>query len=217
LTGILSNAQAAQRILTGERPDLEVVQDALLDVVADTKRTKEVLDWVRSLLRREKPNRESLDVRTAIQEILTLLRCDTRLKNVAIVTEISDPLPRVLADRVQIQQVLVNLVLNAAQAMAESQKEERRLEVIVCQSGKTDLRVSIKDTGTGFSTEALESSFDFFRTGKPGGLGVGLAICRSIVEAHGGRIWLENNPDGGARVNFTLPGAGADPNGRPTP
>jgi two-component system sensor kinase FixL len=205
LTAIMSNAQAAQRLLTSGRPDLGEIREILADVAADDQRAGEVVSRVRSLLKKENTDRKRLEMNDVIREVLGLLRTSAILKGVGLVSELStDPLP-VLGDRIQLQQVLLNLVMNSFDALQSVSAGGRELVVRSQRSDADGVIVSVRDNGSGIALSVLPRVFEPFFTSKPDGMGMGLPICRSIVESHGGRIWAENNPDRGATFQFALP------------
>ena len=211
LTAILSNAQAAQRFLANDRVDLSEVRDILQDIVDDDKRAGEVIGWVRALLKREAVQLEPLDMPELVREALIVTHSDLLGKGVDVGCRFAEDLPPVTGDRVQIQQVLLNLILNAAEAMAGNRPRDRRIEIRVAPVDG-ELEVSVADCGTGISREQLERIFEAFYTTKKNGLGLGLAICRSIIAVHGGRLWATSDGRRGATFHFTLPeaaGAGA--------
>lgn len=212
LTGILSNAQTAQLMLAQKEPDLAEIANILADIVADDKHAGNVIKRLRSYLKKKTPVWESTDVNEATLEIIKLFRSDPALKDVAVSTELAANLPQIMADRVQIQQVVLNLIMNAGEAMAAQSPEQRHITVKTLRDGVKAVIVSVLDTGPGIAPENLGRVFDAHFTTKANGMGMGLAICRSIMEAHGGRIWVENNPHGGATFMFLLPGT--EKNGR---
>lgn len=205
LAGILSNAQAAQRLLKKEAPDLKQIREILADIVADDKRAGEVIQRLRQLLRKEQPERKLLDVNDVVATVVSIVRNEAVVHNVSLRTELAEGLPQVCADRIQIEQVILNLVLNAEQAMASMGPHERSIVASTVPDTREGVVVSVRDTGSGIAKEIMDRIFEPFFTMKPYRLGMGLPICRSIVTAHGGRIWVENNPGGGARVCFSLP------------
>jgi len=205
LTGILSNAQATQLMLAQKEPDLTEIANILADIVADVKHAGNVIKRLSSYLKKKKPVLDRIDVNEAILEIIKLLRSDSELKNVAVSTELAANLPRIMADRIQIQQVVLNLIMNAGYAMAEQPTDQRRITVKTFLDGMKAVMVSVCDTGPGIAQKNLPRLFDAHFTTKANGMGIGLAICHSILEAHDGRIWAENNPHGGATFMFSLP------------
>ena len=182
----------------------------LEDIVADDKRASEVITRLRGLLRRGTFERSPLDLNEVTREVARLVRGDALAREVSIRLDLAPKLPPVQGDRVQLQQVLLNLILNSLDAMRETSAARRTLVLQTLPDGDAAIRVIVGDAGPGIDPASLEHIFDTFHTTKPGGLGMGLAIARSIVEAHGGRLWAENNPGGGATFIFTLP-LGAQP------
>jgi PAS domain S-box-containing protein len=205
LTGIMTNAQAAQMLLAGEQPDLNELQSILDDIVADDKRAGDVIRQLRSFLKKQPPVRDWIDINGMVLDLLRILRADSALRDVSVVTALSEDLPKLHADRVQLQQVLLNLIVNAEQAMVHQPAAERTIVVSTARGAPDEVIFSVQDTGPGVDKEGLEKLFEAFHTTKPDGMGIGLSICRSIIEAHGGRIWAENNPDRGATVSVALP------------
>jgi len=205
LTAILSNAQAAQRFMAAHPADLEEVRAILTDIVHDDSRAGEVIRRVRALVRKEPRQFAALDLGSIISEVVTLLHSDAILHNVRLALALTENLPQVRGDKVEVQQVVLNLLLNAFDAMNESRESER--EVVVWSEPYTgdSVRVGVRDSGRGFSVEMRDKIFEPFFTTKREGIGMGLSISRSIVEAHGGRLWAENNADAGATFYFTVP------------
>lgn len=205
LTAILSNAQAAQRLMMSSRPDLGEIREILADIAADDQRAGDVVSRIRSLLKKGGPERRVIDMRVVIREVVGLLRTNAILKGVNVRIELSpDPLP-VFGDRIQLQQVLLNLMLNAFDAMQSVSAGGRELVVRSQYSDADGAIVAVRDTGTGIAPITIERLFEPFFTSKPDGMGMGLSICRRIIENHGGRIWAENNSDRGATFQFSLP------------
>ncbi|PWU05987.1 MAG: hypothetical protein C5B51_13255, partial [Terriglobia bacterium] len=206
LTGIVSNGSACLRFLGNDAPDLEEVREAVRDIVRDGKRAGEVIARIRALAKRAAPPREPLDLNETIQEVLALVGDEARRKAVAIRTEFADDLFPVFGDRVQLQQVLLNLVMNAMDAMSSVEDRERQLAIRTQNvDGEDRVRVTVKDSGTGMDAQTMARVFEAFYTTKPGGMGMGLSICRSIVQSHGGRLWAEANAGPGTSFHFTLP------------
>jgi two-component system sensor kinase FixL len=205
----LSNAHAGERYLTQAVPPLDEIREILQDVMGDARRAGEVIQHLRSLLRKEEARFLPLDVNQVIREIAALVHTDAVLRDVAIDLKLAPELPPIRGDRVQLQQVLLNLVLNGMEAMRPD-GEERRI-VIQTRQAEGAVCVSVRDQGPGIPGDTLARVFETFYTTKSTGMGMGLAISRSIVEAHGGRIWAENNRDHGATFSFTLPACPPDP------
>jgi signal transduction histidine kinase len=205
LCAIASNAQAAQRLLAGDTADLNEVRETLQDITADSRRASEVIGRIRGLFQKHDPERLPLDLNEAIREVLALLKSQLTRKSITVSLDLAASLPPVLGDRVQLQQVVLNLALNAIEAMSRGEPEQRELSVRSARDGEGAFIVSVRDSGPGIAAEQIEQVFDAFFTTKPGGVGIGLAISRSIIEAHGGRIWAEAAAGRGAAFHFTLP------------
>jgi C4-dicarboxylate-specific signal transduction histidine kinase len=205
LTAILSNAQAAQRFLARPQINRAELEEILSDIVDADQHAGEVIRSLRLLLKKGEVQRQQLDANEVVQEVLNLVRSDLLNHQVAAETELAPDLPSVRGDRVQLQQVLLNLVMNACDAMAGSDGAGRRLCVRTNWIEDEGVRVSVRDHGRGIPTELLERVFEPFFTTKPQGLGLGLAVCRSILLAHDGELSAENHPSGGAVFHFTLP------------
>jgi PAS domain S-box-containing protein len=203
LTAILSNAHAGERYLAQDDPPLDEIREILQDVGGDARRAGEVIQRLRSLLRKEEARFVPLDVNHVIREIATLVHTDAILRNVLIELELAPDLPTVRGDRVQLQQVLLNLVLNGMEAVGQDGAAKRI--AIRTEPVGAEMCVKVSDEGPGIAADQLSRVFETFYTTKAKGMGMGLSISRSIVEAHGGRIWAENNPDRGATFSFTLP------------
>jgi PAS domain S-box-containing protein len=213
LAAILNYANAAQRFLSGEKPDLNRAREALGGIARDDKRATEVIGKVRELLKKEEPHYVPLDINSVIQETLALVRGDSILKGSSLVTNLAPGLPTVTGDRVQLQQVILNLILNAVAAMRTLDAASRSLVVKTERYQDKSVRVSVRDSGTGIDEAHKAHIFEPFYTTKPSGIGMGLAISQRIIDAFGGSISAENNPDRGATFSFTVPAAG---NGRDT-
>jgi signal transduction histidine kinase len=205
LTAILSNAQAGQRILGTNPADLDVVREILNDIVEDNKRASDVIRRLRSLLKKGSREVKALDLNEAVREVARLVSGDAAVRGLHLRLELDSGLPLVLGDRVQLQQVALNLVLNAMDAMQNARADRRSLLLRTARDGAKTVRVEVSDSGAGVSEGDLGKIFQAFYTTKADGMGLGLAITRSIVEAHGGRLEARNNADGGATFSFTLP------------
>ncbi|HKD52680.1 MAG TPA: ATP-binding protein [Steroidobacteraceae bacterium] len=205
LTSILANAEAALQIALREAAVPGEIRDILKDIIRDDVRAAEMIRRLRTLLAPGKASRQSVDLNDIVQDVLTLVRADLLARGVAVTLQLTSQEARVLADAVQLQQVLLNLIVNGCEAMSGKACSERRLTIAtrVLQDGRT-IECSVRDRGHGISGEALERIFEPFVTTRPQGLGLGLAICRSIVAAHGGRLAAANAPDCGAVFHFTL-------------
>jgi PAS domain S-box-containing protein len=205
LTAILSNAQAAQRFMATNPADLEEVHEILKDIVRDNIRASEVIRRMRALVKKENLDFSSLDLASIVREIALLVHSDAVLRNVRVSLDIIPNLPLVRGDKVQLQQVLLNLLLNAFDAMKDRPAAEREVVVRAEMNGAGTVEVAVRDRGAGLTSDKLDKIFQPFYTTKRDGLGMGLSICRSIIEAHGGRLWAQNNPDRGATFHFTVP------------
>jgi PAS domain S-box-containing protein len=211
LTAILSNAQAAQRFLDGDDVDLNEVREILSDIVTEDQRAGEVIHRLRRLLRKGEPQKhcDDVDLNEVVRNVLKLMRSDLLNQNVTVDTDLAQNLPPVTGDKVQLQQVVLNLVMNSCEAMADCASSERRL-IITSKSENTTVWVSLTDHGRGIQEKKLEQVFERFFTTKKEGMGLGLSICRTIINAHGGKIWATNNPGCGATFHFSLPRVGSD-------
>jgi C4-dicarboxylate-specific signal transduction histidine kinase len=205
LTAILSNAQAAQRFLAADEADLGEVRDILADIVSEDKRAGEIIRRLRLLLKKGEVQRQELNINEVVQEVLKLVRSDLVNHDVTMATELAPGLPVVHGDRVQLQQVLLNLVMNGCEAMASSEKNVRQLTIRTDRSEDGSVYVSVTDCGPGIIPERLEQVFESFYTTKPQGMGLGLTVCRTIITAHRGKLWANSKPGRGATVCFTLP------------
>ncbi len=205
LTAILSNAQAALRFLDSKPPNLAEVRDILHDVVSDDKRAGEIIQGLRLLLKRGEMRRERFDLNDVVESVFRLLKSTLVNADVKVLSDLAPDLRHVDGDRVQLQQVVLNLAMNACEAMREVAPDQRRIVVKTgIQEGRLAL-VSISDHGPGIAPGQLERVFDPFFTTKPNGLGLGLAVCRQIIAAHGGRLSARDGPGSGATFDFTLP------------
>jgi two-component system, LuxR family, sensor kinase FixL len=214
LTAILSNAQAAQRFLAHDQGDLNEIRDILADIVAEDKRAGEVIRRLRGLLKKGEVQHQPLNMNEVVEEVLKLVRNDLVNQSVIARTELAPDLPLLYGDNVQIQQVLINLVMNAGDAMVDVASHERRLTIRTNLAGDGSVHLSVADCGKGVAPEELERIFEPFYTTKSHGLGFGLAICRTIITAHGGTLWATNNPERGATFHFALPVSGTGPGKR---
>jgi signal transduction histidine kinase len=205
LAAILSNAQAARRLLQKSPPDVDEALAALGDIVDDDRRAGTIIQRMRSMLKKGPSGAGAQDLNELAKEVARLVGNEALLEGVTLRLDLSPHLPRVRGDGIQIQQVVLNLVVNALDAISERPRGARLVVVRTRGPGKDRVVLSVEDSGMGIAPEDLERVFEAFYTTKAEGLGVGLAISRSIVEAHGGRLWAENNPDEGATFRCALP------------
>jgi signal transduction histidine kinase len=205
ITAASNNAAAALEFLSGNPPDLEEVREALGSVVKSTDRAGDIVDRIRSLVKKAPPRNVWFDINEMINELIALVRSEVVQKRVAVGTRLAEGLLSVQGDRVQLQQVVLNLILNAVDAMSSVDDVPRELLISTESWGADQVRVAVHDSGPGIDPEHLERVFDSFYTTKPSGMGLGLSICRSIVDAHGGRLWADANEPRGAVFQFTLP------------
>lgn len=205
LGAILSNAEAAEMLLDADVPPLGEVRNILADIRKDDLRASEIIRRVRALLRKRELAIVPCDLHEVSDEVVRLLAADARRRKVALEMDFASGTSEIRGDRVHLQQVLLNLILNGMEAMIDTPENARRVVVRIQPNGDQTLLVSVADAGHGIAAEKLPSVFDSFFTTKEHGMGLGLAIARSIVEVHGGRIWASNNPGGGATFSFTLP------------
>jgi C4-dicarboxylate-specific signal transduction histidine kinase len=199
-----NNARAAQNFLDMQPPDLSEVREALSCVVGDTDRARDIIDRIRDHMKKAPPRKAQFDLNEAINEIIVLGRGAVIKNGVSVQTRLSEGLFPVHGDRVQLQQVVLNLLLNAVEAMRSTEAGAREL-LISTERDSTGVLVAVRDSGPGLDPSHLERVFDAFYNTKSGGMGMGLSICRSIIDAHGGRLWAEANEPRGAIFQFTLP------------
>jgi len=205
IAAAVSNAQAALRWLDRQPPDLEEVRQALASIVREGMRAGDVVGHIRDLIKKAPPREDRLEINAAIREVIEITRGETAKNGVSVHAELADGLPLIRGDRVQLQQVMLNLIINAVEAMTGVSERARELLI---GTGKTEtggVRIAVRDSGPGLAPADLECLFTAFYSTKPKGLGLGLSICRSIVEAHGGRLWASANAPCGAVFQFTLP------------
>ena len=201
----ITNAEAALRWLGAQPPDLDEVRQALGRAVKDGRRAAEIIGRIRTLIKKEPLRKDALEVNEAIVEVIALTRGEVMKNNVSVQTQLAEGLPLIQGDRVQLQQVILNLIINAVEAMSGVSEGLRGLLIGTGKDASGRVLVAVQDSGPGLNPESFERLFDSFYTTKPGGTGMGLSICRSIVEAHGGRIWATPNAGPGITVQFTLP------------
>ena len=204
LTGILSNAQAAELLINTGQLDYDGIAEILAGIVADTKRARDVMSNLRAVFSEQKTEFLPLDPNDTVEETMRLLHSEFVEQRITVTTECVPSIPMVNGNRIQLQQVLVNLILNGNQAMSQSEADDRRLHIATAFDGE-EVRVWVEDHGPGIDADKLDEIFQPLTTWKPGGTGMGLAISNSIIQGHRGRMWAENRQEGGARVGFSLP------------
>ncbi|MBV8472170.1 MAG: PAS domain S-box protein, partial [Hyphomicrobiales bacterium] len=205
LTATIGNAEATLRWLARKPPDLDESRRLLGRIIEEGRRASNVVGRIRELTRKAPPRMDRMDINGAIGEVIELTRGEAMKNGVSLRTQLAETLPLVEGDRIQLQQVMLNLIVNAIQALSERGKDSRDLLVGSAMNGPRDVVVSVHDSGPGVSLDKLGRLFDPFYTTKPDGMGMGLSICQSIIETHGGRIWVTPNIPRGAAFHFTVP------------
>jgi C4-dicarboxylate-specific signal transduction histidine kinase len=205
LGGILSNAQAAVRLLAARRPDLAEVKAAVAEIISDNSRAVEVIRNVRALFQRDEAQMSPVDLKQILLDAGRMLAADATARNVILRFNLPDSLPTLIGNRTQLLQALINLVLNAFDAVCENGTEMREVEIRASQPESGQVHIAVSDSGNGIDPEIMPRLFDAFFTTKPKGTGMGLAIVRSIIENHGGRLWAIRNPEHGSTLEFYLP------------
>jgi PAS domain S-box-containing protein len=205
LTGITSNANAAQRFIDRGNVDLDTIREILVDIGSDARRASNVIQHIRNTIKKGAAIREEIDLNKLVAQVAHMLQPDARAHSCKLTTLLSKSLPPIAGDPIAIQQVLINLIKNAFDAMGKMPLENREVKISTQPNGEDTIEVSVRDAGPGISNEAEERLFEQFFTTKDEGIGMGLAIVRSVIESHGGKIKAENAQGGGARFHFTLP------------
>jgi PAS domain S-box-containing protein len=225
LAGIVTNASASLRWLAGDSPDFAETREAIQRIVRDGRRAGEIIGRIRALAKKAPPKKDWLDLNETISEVIAMARSEVQRNRVSLQTELAGDLPLILGDKIQLQQVILNLLMNAIEAMSgldecprelaissekiaeilSESKEERCEDRPMVDAEWTHVLITVRDSGPGLDPQRVDRLFDAFYTTKPQGLGMGLAISRSIIEAHGGRLWAKANPPRGAVFQFTLP------------
>jgi signal transduction histidine kinase len=205
LSAAMMGGDAGLNWLTRQPPDIEKVAESFEQMIRAVKRASDVIDRIRSLVKKHAPRMEKLDINGAILELVGLIRSEMVQNGVTARMELAESLPHIQGDRVQLQQVILNLMINSIQAMSDLAERERELHVTTELIASEGVRVGVRDSGPGFSAENLQRLFAPFYTTKPNGMGMGLSICRSIIEDHGGRLWASRIDPQGALFQFTIP------------
>jgi signal transduction histidine kinase len=205
IAAIVTNAGAGLRWLAAQPCNLEETKLALSRIRKDGERASEVVRRIRSLARKMPPRKDRLSINEVILEVIAFARGEAERNHVSVHTALASELPHVFGDRIQLQQVILNVVVNAVEAMAAEPDETRQLRVSSEFHGPGDILVAVRDSGPGIDPKDIDRLFDAFYTTKLNGIGMGLAICRSIIEAHDGRMWATSNAPRGAVFQFSLP------------
>jgi PAS domain S-box-containing protein len=204
LTGILSNAQAAELMIQNDQWEDDEMAEIMADISADAKRAGDVIRNLRALYREQRVEFLPIDINAIVEETIQLLHSEFIIQRVVLTTEYASSMPWLNGNKIQVQQVLVNLVMNGNQAMSDKARDERRIHIVTAYD-TTEVKAWVEDNGSGIEPDRIDRIFEPLATWKPGHTGMGLAIGNSIIIAHGGRMWAENRPEGGARVGFALP------------
>jgi C4-dicarboxylate-specific signal transduction histidine kinase len=204
IAAMLTNAETALRWLGRQPPNLEKARQTMDRIVKDGKRAADVIDRIRDLVKKAPAREDDVEINEVISEVIGLTRSEMSKNSVLVHTQLAKGLPLIQGDRVQLQQVILNLIVNAIEAMNQMSEGPREL-LISTKTKPEGVLVALRDTGPGLAQAGAARAFEAFYTTKPSGLGMGLSICRSIVEAHGGRLWAEPNEPHGAIFCFTLP------------
>jgi signal transduction histidine kinase len=205
LAAIVTNSNACLRWLAGQPPNLDKTRQAIGRIIKDGNRASEIISRIRALVKNAPPRKDLVDVNEIIVEVIGLALNEADRNQIFLKPHLSSDLPLVLGDRVQLQQVILNLIINGVEAMGRIKEGSRELVVSSEKDEANGLLIAVRDTGAGLEPANLNQLFDAFFTTKPEGMGMGLAISRSIVEAHGGRLWATANSPQGAVFQFTLP------------
>jgi signal transduction histidine kinase len=211
LCAIVTNAQAAQRQAASQPSNREKLHATLEDIVRDGKRAGQIINDIRNFLQHDQSELALLDVNELVREIVSFADADAGMHRARIKVELKTPLPPIVGDRVQIQQVVLNLIRNGLEAMDDNNALGHELTVTTGERADGMIEISVRDDGVGLSDDVHRRMFELFFTTKPRGLGVGLSISRSLIRAHGGRLWATSNPERGATFRIALPPAQEKP------
>lgn len=204
LAAIIANAQAAVRFLNSPNPDFDEIKNGLQDIISEGARSSEIIDRIRALLKRSPVQYQEMDFNDIVQDVLSLVRRDAVSRDIRINIQLEPKLPIIRGDRIQLQQVMLNLLLNAFDALSPMPRKEREVSIRTETRG-AEIVTGVTDNGKGIPENQIENVFKPFYTTKPDGLGMGLSITRSIINRHGGRIWAKNNNGTGAKFEFSIP------------
>ncbi|ANW02850.1 hypothetical protein LMTR13_24530 [Bradyrhizobium icense] len=213
IAAVIMNAQAALRWLGADPPNLQEVRQSLDLIVDNGARAGEVVSGIRGLLKKAPPRKNSIDINSAVLDVIVLTRSEVLKHGLFLQTDLAKSLPLVEGDRIQLQQVILNLIMNAVDAMSSLANDAKELRISTSSDASDRVLVSVQDTGPGVDPNTADRLFEAFYTTKPDGMGMGLVICRSIIEAHGGRLWVTANEPRGAVFQFSLPAKQHDVSG----
>jgi C4-dicarboxylate-specific signal transduction histidine kinase len=205
LAAIMTNATACIRWLAGANPDLGEARAAASRIATEAKRASDVIDRIRTLVKKGRARVEAVDVNNVVQQVLDLVQSQFRRRGISVCLELASDLPNIQGDPIQLQQVLLNLIVNAIEASAARHDGDREIVVVTERHPPAEVTVRVHDSGVGIDSVAMEQIFKPFYTSKPTGMGMGLSISRTIIEAHGGRLWAEQNQGFGATFRFSIP------------
>jgi C4-dicarboxylate-specific signal transduction histidine kinase len=205
IAAIVANAQAARNFLDHRPPNPDEIRQALDCIVRDAYRSSAVIERIQNLFKETPPKKQRVEINGAIREALELTHGEIAKSRVSVLTQFAEPSPTVQADRVLLQQVILNLIINAVEAMSSTREGARELVICTEKAESNSALVAIRDSGPGLAPKSIDRLFEPFYTTKVQGMGVGLSICRYIVEAHGGQIWADANEPRGAVFQFTVP------------
>ena len=208
LTGLISSGNACLHWLAGDTPNLEAARRSIQRMIDDGNRASDIIGRIREMVRKSTPRRESVNINDCIVEVLALIRAELSRNYISSRVELSNDLPLVSGDRIQLQQVILNLIMNAIEAMSETGEHQRNLLITSAKDGAIGVIVTIRDSGVGLDQKFLDRLFEAFFTTKARGMGMGLAVSQTILQAHGGRLWATPNASQGATFQFTLPASG---------
>ena len=203
LAGIVSSADACLHWLAAQPPNVDKARRAIERITRDAKRASEVVARVRNLAKKGPLQWTRVDINETVEETISLATRELSQNNVSLETQLAENLPQILADRIQLQQVILNLIINACEALTAADDEFRKLSISTARE-MDGVALTVRDTGVGIDPEQIETVFEAFHTTKRGGMGMGLAVSRSIIEGHGGRLWAEPNEPRGAIFKFTI-------------
>jgi signal transduction histidine kinase len=205
VSAAVTNAEAGITWLSAQPPNVAEARQALDRIVRDGKRASDVIGRIRALSRKAAPQKDNLAINEVILDVMALTRGEAVKNSISVQTQLAEDLPLIQGDRIELQQVILNLIINAIEAMSDVRERSRELRITTRKDPSYGVLVTVRDSGPGVDPESLQRLFDAFYTTKPGGMGMGLSICRTIVEAHGGKIWASREAGPGATVQFALP------------